>query len=376
MPINRAINFTTAQTRANTKHNAEDNKKYKDPLNSRTISALTYSSEIGATINEIAPKLTFAFWVPSFMYLGADIYDKYKNDKDEYSPSSKRAVKESIRQALTFFILPSAATIVGQKMTSPIGKFISGKISINARDGIYRHTNNALDQATDADFASKESFRKYIDNSLENYINDLKKTRKSNNIFKKFYRYLTGYFALSDEDVVKIRTFSTKNADRIFEIKEKLEKGIPDKDIPKSIIKKYKADLNTAKTIYGNDKTGKAIKTALQNYQKHLIVRNKILKTLGGLASCLMFTEPIGYLVNKILMPQYITPGINLINDTFKDSNLLKMHLKKVSDAEARKSIFSNARGKCQNVIHSHSLHHHQKPQHPQDPEHKLRQDT
>ncbi len=352
-----------------------EEKKYKDPLNNWAISALTYSSEIGATVNEIAPKLTFALWIPPFMYLGADIYDKYKNDKNEYSPSSKRAVKESIRQALTFFILPSAATIVGQKMTSPIGKFISGKISINARDGIYRHTNNALDQATESDFESKESFRKYINNSLENYIRDLKKTRKSNNIFKKFYRYLTGYFALSDEDIGKIQAFSSKNADRIFEIKEKLEKGITDNNIPKRIIKKYKTNLNTAKTIYGEDKTGKAIKTALQNYQKHLIVRNKILKTLGGLASCLMFTEPIGYLVNKILMPQYITPGINFINDTFNDSNLLKMHLKKVSDAESRKSIFSNARGKCRNAIHSHSLHHHQKPQPLQDPEHKLHQD-
>ena len=352
-----------------------EEKKYKDPLNNWAISALTYSSEIGATVNEIAPKLTFALWIPPFMYLGADIYDKYKNDKNEYSPSSKRAVKESIRQALTFFILPSAATIVGQKMTSPIGKFISGKISINARDGIYRHTNNALDQATESDFESKESFRKYINNSLENYIRDLKKTRKSNNIFKKFYRYLTGYFALSDEDIGKIQAFSSKNADRIFEIKEKLEKGITDNNIPKRIIKKYKTNLNTAKTIYGEDKTGKAIKTALQNYQKHLIVRNKILKTLGGLASCLMFTEPIGYLVNKILMPQYITPGINFINDTFNDSNLLKMHLKKVSDAESRKSIFSNARGKCRNAIHSHSLHHHQKPQPLQDPEHKRHQD-
>lgn len=75
-----------------------------------------------ATVNEIAPKLTFALWVPSFMYLGADIYDKYKNDKNEFSPSSKRGVKEAIRQAFSFFILPTGATILGQKLTSPLGK--------------------------------------------------------------------------------------------------------------------------------------------------------------------------------------------------------------------------------------------------------------
>lgn len=376
MPINPLLNFTSTQTGTNKKHTLEEKKTYKDPLNSRTISALTYSSEIGATINEIAPKLTFAFWVPSFMYLGADIYDKYKNDKNEYSPSSKRAVKESIRQALTFFILPSAATIIGQKMTSPIGKLISGKISINARDAIYRHTNNAINQATNEDFSSKENFQSFINNSLKNHIKELENTRKKDNIFKKAYRYLIGYFALTDTDNKKIQTFSNKNADRLFEIKEKLENGISDSNIPKRIVKKYKADLENAKALYGYDKTGNAIKNALQNYQKHLIVKNKILKTLGGLASCLMFTEPIGYLVNKILMPQYITPGINLINETFKDSNLLKIHIKKVSDTEARKSIFSNAKGKCQNIIYSRSLHHHQKPQTPQDPEHKLHPDT
>ena len=111
----------TSDTQTHKKHHKSKEKKYKDPLNSWGIRVLTYSSEIGATVNEIAPRLTFALWVPSFMYLGADIYDKYKNDKNEYSPSSKRAVKESIRQALTFFILPSAATILGQKMTSPVG---------------------------------------------------------------------------------------------------------------------------------------------------------------------------------------------------------------------------------------------------------------
>ena len=104
-----------------------EEKKYKDPLNSWGVRVLMYSSEVGATVNEIAPNLTFALWVPAFMYLGADIYDKYKNDKNKFSPSGKRGMKEVIRQALTFFILPSAATIFGQKLTSPIGKLISDK---------------------------------------------------------------------------------------------------------------------------------------------------------------------------------------------------------------------------------------------------------
>lgn len=53
-----------------------------------------YSSEIGATVNEIAPKLTFALWVPSFMYLGADIYDKYKMIKTNFLQAAKEVLKK------------------------------------------------------------------------------------------------------------------------------------------------------------------------------------------------------------------------------------------------------------------------------------------
>lgn len=375
MPVQLEPAAKTIQTDSK-KHKAKaDEPKYKDPLNSWAISALTYSSEIGATVNEIAPKLTFALWVPSFMYLGADIYDKYKNDKNEYSPSSKRAVKESIRQALTFFILPSAATIIGQKLTSPIGKLISGKISINARDSIYRHTNSAIEQATEENFRTKENFKEFLNKSVENHIQELENDRKQGNILKKAYRYLTGYFALADTDSAKVHAYITTNAEKIFEIKEKLKQGITDKSIPTSVTEKYKNTLKNAKQLFGQDQTNMALKNALQNYQNHLIVKNKILKTLGGVASCLLFTQPIGYLVNKILMPQYITPGINLINEKLNDSNLLKIHLNKLNDINARQSIFSNGSGKSLKILQpSELLHRHKNAQ--ADPEHTIRQDT
>ena len=45
---------------------------------------MSYSNEIGTAISEIAPRLGTALWAPTFLYLGADLYDKYKNDKDSY----------------------------------------------------------------------------------------------------------------------------------------------------------------------------------------------------------------------------------------------------------------------------------------------------
>ena len=332
----------TSDTQTHKKHHKSKEKKYKDPLNSWGIRVLTYSSEIGATVNEIAPRLTFALWVPSFMYLGADIYDKYKNDKNEYSPSSKRAVKESIRQALTFFILPSAATILGQKMTSPVGKIISDKLSINAKDGIYRHTKSVIEQATGKNFNNKESFKTFLKKSLENRVKELKETKQSDNFLRKTSRYFTGYFALADENIEKILSFADKNADMIFDLQEKLLKNKKNNKIPERVFEKYEASLKEMKRIYGEDYVSKALKRALKDYQNYLIVKNKIIKTIGGVAACLLLTQPISYLVNTILMPKYITPGMDIISHKFRESNLLRQHVEKI-DKSRKKEIQSNS---------------------------------
>ena len=76
----------------NTVNSDKQKYKYHDPLNRPIPVLMSYSSEIGTAISEIAPKLGAALWAPTFMYLGADIYDKYKNDKDNYNPSAKRAL--------------------------------------------------------------------------------------------------------------------------------------------------------------------------------------------------------------------------------------------------------------------------------------------
>ena len=90
------------------------NNKYHDPLNKGIFVVLSNSNEIGTAISDIAPRLGAALWAPTFMYLGADIYDKYKNDKDNYDPSAKRAFKRAIYQALTSVVAMPAAIILGK----------------------------------------------------------------------------------------------------------------------------------------------------------------------------------------------------------------------------------------------------------------------
>ena len=94
---------------------------YKDPLNSNSAVLMSYSNEVGTAISEIAPKLGTALWAPTFMYLGADIYDKYKNDKDNYNPSAKRALKRAIFQGITCLVALPAVIFAGQCAVSPLG---------------------------------------------------------------------------------------------------------------------------------------------------------------------------------------------------------------------------------------------------------------
>ena len=45
-------------------------EKYKDPLSRKLPVLMSYSSEVGTAISEIAPKLGASLFAPTFMYLG------------------------------------------------------------------------------------------------------------------------------------------------------------------------------------------------------------------------------------------------------------------------------------------------------------------
>ena len=56
-------------------------RKYSDPLMLWPLRGLAFTLDIGAAIMDIAPTAGQALWIPALMYFGADIYDKYRNNK-------------------------------------------------------------------------------------------------------------------------------------------------------------------------------------------------------------------------------------------------------------------------------------------------------
>lgn len=307
-------------------------EQYKDPLNSNTAMLMSYSNEIGTAISEVAPKLGAALWAPTFMYLGADIYDKYKNDNDNYDPSKKRALKRAIYQGITSLVALPAVIFAGQCAVSPLGRLDKTGISGNVKDAIYKHTKSVIDQAHGTALENYESFKNIVSETLQNKINARSNEKQTLNIFKKIYRTLfTNRYDILHGDKKKIMAFAEKNAKDTFELSQALKCGNTAK-IPKKISKKYEQILPKMKEMYKDgDYAFQATRTALKEYQKMKIFRNKILKTMGGFVALLIFIKPVNDFVDKQIMDKYIDPRVDNLNvPTFENFRLQKEYLWKV----------------------------------------------
>lgn len=298
----------------NTKH--QHKKKYKDPLNSNAAVLMSYSNEMGTAISEIAPKLGTVLWIPTFLYLGADIYDKYKNDKDNYNPSAKRALNRAIFQGLTCLIALPAVIFAGQKISSPLSRLDKSGISVNVKNSIYRHTRKVIDQAHSSALENYEQFKDIILTTLKNKVNVRRNERETSGFFKKLFKTIFTHrydFSFGKED--KMLKFAEKNTKKTYDIAQALQYG-EISAVPKVVYRKYKQVLPVMKETYkDSDYSFQATRTALKEYQQEMIFKNQILKTVGGLLALIIFAKPVNDYVDKHIMSKYIEPGVDQLNN-------------------------------------------------------------
>ena len=124
--------FKSNQKRAD---KTEDNN-YQDPLLKWPLRGAAFSNEVGEALRPMIGNTANLFWVPALLYIGADVYDKYKNNETEYSPDSRRCLKQAVFQGLASIFLPLIAVTAGQDMFSQIGKLGEDKVSINTKEHI------------------------------------------------------------------------------------------------------------------------------------------------------------------------------------------------------------------------------------------------
>ena len=122
--------------RADTHSIDQKTGEYRDPLMKWPLRGAAFTNEVGEAMRPLIGGYATLSWVPALMYIGADIYDKYKNDETEYSPNSKRLLKQAIFQGMASIFLPLVAVKAGQNFFSIFGRLSENKVSINSQEQI------------------------------------------------------------------------------------------------------------------------------------------------------------------------------------------------------------------------------------------------
>lgn len=255
-------------------------KKYVDPLANWPMRGLGYTNDIGVAISEIAPTTSRLFWVPSLMYFGADVYDKYKNKGNKYDPNGPRAFSQAVFQAFASIILPATFGHIGQSAFSQIDKYRGEKISTNAKEQTLRFIKH---HAAEHDiFNTARNKEDIVDNFVRNFeifSKDKKEAYKNKNIFVKTYDKLLANCkrgAIANTEPEKLKAFAKREFTKVLE----------------SCTNKEALGANIDKQIF----------------------KLKAWKSLGSFAVLLLTVKPIDMFTENIIIKKCVKPQMDYFN--------------------------------------------------------------
>lgn len=303
MILQAKINTTSFQ--ADNRTVQENTGKYKDPLMNWPLRGMAFTNEVGEAMRPIIGKYANITWAPALMYMGADIYDKYKNNETQYSPDSIRCLKQAIFQGMASVFMPLVAVKAGQNIFSLFGKFTNDKISLNTRERISDLAEEFIANGQMKAFQGKEEdcikgFSSRVFNNLR-YKNALK-ARK--NPIRRFYFNLTKKLGFKQNN--RILEYARKTIRELISLHKNVLN--PSDDFKKS--KYYKI---FTEAIKDGQTENVAVKSVLSRFQKNSMMRSKLIKTLGGFAALGLTIKPIDILIEDILIGKVVTPGIDKI---------------------------------------------------------------
>ncbi len=305
----------------------DSESQYKDPLMKWPARGLAYTNELGAAISEVAPTLGTLLWFPAMLYFGADIYDKYKNDKTSYEPSRIRGTEQAVFQALASVALPTGAVIAGQKATSLIGKLGKTGLSLQGQEEVIKflqgHMNrrNILEHKDDI-----EGFKNSFKTALTNHTKKIKTELRTANPIKLIRNFANHLYLKKHNQALpynqKIMKFANQNIDEMFSIFEQLmnDDTVKPKEFSDKMFKKY----NNIKSKFLSDEAYKdtaktdAIELIIKKYQKSKIMNAKLLKTAGGFVALGLAINPIDHFVEHVVMKKFVGPRLKEIEQSRK----------------------------------------------------------
>lgn len=269
--------------------------EYKDPLMQWPLRGAAFTNEVGEALRPVIGGYATLSWAPALLYIGADVYDKYKNDQTEYSPDSRRCLKQAIFQGMASVFLPLIAVKAGQNAFAQAGKFSEDKISINSKE----HVANVAEQ-----FVANGKMRAFDgkdEECIKEFTNNVISSMDYNNK-KSSIKNLFKIFRLDSKE--KVEKYSEKTIKELIKLRKDLLNPA-DEFKSNKWYKAYEADLKKGQT------SSVAVKSVLTNYQQSKMLKGKAVKTLGGFVALGMAIKPIDHFVEEVLIGKYVGPEID-----------------------------------------------------------------
>lgn len=269
--------------------------EYKDPLMQWPLRGAAFTNEVGEALRPVIGGYATLSWAPALLYIGADVYDKYKNDQTEYSPDSRRCLKQAIFQGMASVFLPLIAVKAGQNAFAQAGKFSEDKISINSKE----HVANVAEQ-----FVANGKMRAFDgkdEECIKEFTNNVLSSMDYNNK-KSSIKNLFKVFRLDSKE--KVEKYSEKTIKELIKLRKDLLNPA-DEFKSNKWYKAYEADLKKGQT------SSVAVKSVLTNYQQSKMLKGKAVKTLGGFVALGMAIKPIDHFVEEVLIGKYVGPEID-----------------------------------------------------------------
>lgn len=296
-------------------NNEKKQKTYSDPLMQWPARGLAYSNELGAAISEVAPKLGTLLWFPAMLYFGADIYDKYKNEKTSYNPDGKRGTEQAIFQLLASVIMPTGAVIAGQKAASGLGMIGKTGLTLQSQEEVINFlqdftSRRHLDKFDNNIAEFKQQFHESLTTKREKLIRENKLKRPLKFVSEVLFgRRHPESIAMSQKD--KVLQYADKHIDEMFKIYNNLKENKKPTEFSNKMWDKF----SNLKTKYAKDPDYKqtylrdAAEDIIKKYQKSKIMNAKILKTIGGFVALGLAIKPIDNFVEHVVIKKVVQPA-------------------------------------------------------------------
>lgn len=288
--------------KSHTVQNSTVPKEKNDPLMKWPLRGTAFTNEIGEGLRPIIGSVATYFWIPVFLYIGADVYDKYKNDGETPDPSFNRMTKQALFQGLASVILPVASIKVGQNVFSWLGLAGKDRLTCNTQEKI-----NKVAQT----FVTNGNMRAYEDKDLE-CINKFKDIVQNELDFKKSKNIITKSLN-SIKSALKIDTHQNiqEKADKIIKDLIRTRKALLN---PSNEFKEDPLYMNFRKALERGETKSVATKSVLTKMLNNNTMQGRMIKTLGGFIALGLSIRPIDKFVEHVVIDKFLGPKIDKIS--------------------------------------------------------------